>query len=300
MIKSYEIKHIELSNGETLAYREAGHGSNVLLLIHGNMSSGLHYAPILERLPEGFKAYAVDLRGFGDSTYKTRINSLGDFAEDIHEFVTKLGLKGFTMAGWSTGGGICMQYTAEHPGYADKLVLIESVSYFGFPIYKKDEKGQMIFNAAYASREEMAQDPVQVAPAAAAMEMKNFDYMNMLWNMFIYSNTKPSAEDNQIYINESLKQRNLVDVDWALATFNMSHMHNGYTQGTKLIDKIDIPVLSFWGKKDMVILESMAVDTVKAIGENARLRILEDCSHSPLIDCPDLLVNEIIDFAKQV
>lgn len=69
MINNLEIKKLRLENGETLAYREAGNGDNILILVHGNMCSGLHLLPIAERLPPNFKAYIVDLRGFGDSTY---------------------------------------------------------------------------------------------------------------------------------------------------------------------------------------------------------------------------------------
>lgn len=300
MIHEYEIKYMSLDNGERLAYREVGKGQNTLLLIHGNMSSGLHYLPILERLPEDFKAYVIDLRGFGESTYNSRFDSLKDLSEDVYDFVNKLGLRNFTMVGWSTGGGICMQFEADHPGYANKLVLIESVSYLGYPIYKKDETGQMKLGEVYSSKEEMAADPVQVAPAAAAMQSKNFAFMSWLWDVAIYTNNKPEPEYNNIYINETLKQRNLVDIDWSLACFNMSGMHNGYTQGSSLIDKIEIPVLSFWGKKDAVVMEQMVKTTVDAIGDNARLVILEDSGHSPLVDCPDLITNEILDFVRKV
>jgi pimeloyl-ACP methyl ester carboxylesterase len=298
MIREYEINYIGLDDGERLAYREVGKGKNILLLIHGNMSSGLHYIPIIERLPEDFKAYVVDLRGFGESTYNNRFDSLKDLSEDVYSFVKKLGLRDFTMVGWSTGGGICMQFEADHPGYAKKIVLIESVSYLGYPIFKKDATGQIKLGEVYSSKEEMALDSVQVAPAEAAMQAKNFAFMNMLWDAAIYTSNKPEPEYNNLYINETLKQKNLIDIDWSLACFNMSHMHNGYTQGSGLIDKVEIPVLSFWGKKDLVVMEDMVKSTVEAIGENARLVVLENSGHSPLVDCPDLLTKEIIDFSR--
>ena len=300
MIQEYEIKYVNLNNGERLAYREFGKGEKVLLLIHGNMSSGMHFLPIIERLPEDFKAYAIDLRGFGESSYNNRFDSLKDLSEDVFEFVAALGLKGFTMVGWSTGGGICMQFEADHPGFAQKLVTIESVSYLGYPLYKKDAEGQAIPGAVYECKEEMALDPVQVAPALAAMENKDFNYMNFLWDVAIYSCGKPDPERNQFYINETLKQRNLADIDWSLANFNMSHQHNGYTEGSGLIDKIEIPVLSFWSDKDYVVLENMVKETVAAIGDNAELVILENSGHSPLVDCPDLLSQRIFDFVRQV
>jgi pimeloyl-ACP methyl ester carboxylesterase len=93
------------------------------------MSSGLHFLPIIERLPEDFKAYVVDLRGFGESSYNHRFDSLKEVSEDIFELTSILELKDFSMAGWSTGGGICLQFAADHPGFANKIVLIEAVGY---------------------------------------------------------------------------------------------------------------------------------------------------------------------------
>ena len=300
MIHEYEIKYINLSNGERLAYREIGKGKNILLLIHGNMSSGLHFLPIIERMPEDFKAYVVDLRGFGESSYNNSFDSLKDLSEDVFEFVSLLGLKGFTMAGWSTGGGICLQFEADHPGIASKIVLIESVGYAGYPLRKKDAAGQMIEGSIYESKKEMALDAVQVAPALAAMENKDFAFMNWLWDVAIYTNKKPEPEYNNLYINETLKQKNLVDIDWSLANFNMSHRHNGYAEGSGLIDKVQIPVLSFWSDKDIIVSGDEVKATVEAIGDNAELAILENSGHSPLVDCPDLLSQKIVEFVRKV
>ena len=61
-------KVVELGNGEKYAFIETGKGAP-LLLIHGNMSSGVHFSPILPALAEKFHCFAPDLRGFGDSSY---------------------------------------------------------------------------------------------------------------------------------------------------------------------------------------------------------------------------------------
>lgn len=42
MVNNLEIKKLRLENGETLAYREAGNGNNILILVHGNMCSGVY------------------------------------------------------------------------------------------------------------------------------------------------------------------------------------------------------------------------------------------------------------------
>ncbi|MBQ2909158.1 MAG: alpha/beta hydrolase, partial [Clostridia bacterium] len=60
-------KTISIGN-ETIAYIDRGEGE-VILMIHGNMSSSVHYLPLIEKLSPKFRCVALDLRGFGDSTY---------------------------------------------------------------------------------------------------------------------------------------------------------------------------------------------------------------------------------------
>jgi pimeloyl-ACP methyl ester carboxylesterase len=289
------IKKLDLENGETLAYREVGNGNHILLLVHGNMCSGIHFLPTINRLPPDFKAYLVDLRGFGDSTYHRRIDSIKELSDDLFAFVNKLGIKNFTIVGWSAGGSVCLQFGADYPDIVKKIVLIESVGYTGCPLFKKDEQGKILTGQVYKDREEMAEDP-EVAPCLQAIKNQDFHDMSILWDRAIYSNRKPLPEDNQLYINATLKQRNLVDIYWALALFNMSNKHNGYTEGNNRIKEIKAPVLSFWGEKDLIIPEDAARETVEALGNKAELVILKDSGHSPFIDCPDVLMPKIAGF----
>lgn len=291
-------KSLLLSNGETIAYLDQGKGPQTFLLIHGNMSSSLHYLPLIERLPKDARIIAPDMRGFGDSSYVSRFNSLYDLADDILLFVDALKIKQVIVIGWSTGGGIALRLASVRPSLVRKIVLIESMSYKGYPIFKKDEKGQALLGQVYASKDAMAIDPVQVAPAVAAMATKNVAFMSYLWDVAIYSVNKPTAEQNQLFIAETLKQRNLVDIDWGLATFNMGSGSNLYTNGDHSIEKVKAPVLSIWSKKDYVVLEYMVKETVAALGSLATLKVYENSGHSPLIDCPDQLAKDIIEFSK--
>ncbi len=290
---------IKLDNGETLTYRKKDGGENVLLLIHGNMSSSKHYEPLMNGLPEDFSAYAVDLRGFGESTYNQPIESLADFAEDLALFSRALGLKTFTPVGWSTGGGVAMEMAAKHQDQVKCLILLETVSYRGLPIYRKDENGQPKIGEHYKSKEEMATDPVQVAPAVKAFEEGNVDFIKYLWDELIFVVDKPPETEYKEYLEATMKQRNLVDVDWALVTFNLGHEHNGVVDGNGLVDKISCPVLAFWGDRDLVVTRDMVEETAEAIGDNAHLVVLENCGHNPIFDSKDKLFSDITGFIRK-
>lgn len=288
-MKKYTKKFVELPNGETLAYLEEGKGSKVLLLIHGNMSSSIHWSPLIEKLEDEFKIFAVDMRGFGDSSYNTRFSSLEELAGDIVLFCKKVGIKECQVAGWSTGGGVAMTLVGTHPEIFKKLYLVDSMSYLGYPVFKKDAVGVPQVGLVYSNKEAMAADPVQVAPAVQCIEEKNFNYMNYLWNLTIYTGgKKPSDEDNKIYIEETFKERCLVDVDWSLCVFNISNAPGYYSMGNGLIDKITCPVVCFWGEKDITVPEFMTKQNEAAF-KNFTLHVLKDCGHSPLIDAVEEL-----------
>ncbi len=288
-------KTVTLNNRETYHYLETNTDKDqTLLLVHGNMSSGVHYQPLIERIKD-YHVLAPDLRGFGDSTYLNPIDTLEDFADDLNAFLEALKIDKVVFVGWSTGGGIGLKFAAKYPNKISHLVLLESASYRGYPIYEKDEALQPKLDSLYQSKDAMAQDPVQVAPAKNAMDNNNKDFMKAVWEAAIYNVKIPDEED--MYLEESLKQRNLIDVDWALMTFNMSHTSNGVCDGDGSIDDVTCKVLSIYGKQDLVILQYMFDETVAAL-HNVETKILDNGSHSPITDDPDYIHKVIIDFIE--
>ncbi|NBI07469.1 intracellular short-chain-length polyhydroxyalkanoate depolymerase [Senegalia massiliensis] len=294
-----KLKKLELDNGETLGYRESSSGEKNLLLIHGNMTSSKHWDLLMENLPDDYKVYAIDLRGFGISTYNKEINSIKDFSEDVKLFVDKIGLEKFTVAGWSTGGGVAMQFSADYPEYVENLILLESVGVSGYPIFKKDEQGNPIIGEILKTKEEVAMDPIQVMPILNAYKNKDKETLKQIWEMTIYTHNKPNDSRYDDYLEDMLTQRNLVDVDYALLTFNISNKHNGVVEGNNLAEKIQVPTLIIQGDRDYVVPMEMAKGIKDAIGDNAVLKVIENSGHSPLIDNLDELIDSIIDFTSK-
>jgi pimeloyl-ACP methyl ester carboxylesterase len=281
MSKDMVLKYVSLKNGETLAYRESGTGSKLLLLIHGNTNSSKNWDLLIESLPEEYMIYAVDMRGFGDSSYNKPISSIKDLSDDIRLFVDALGLKGLTAAGWSAGGAVAMQFAADNEGYADKLILVESASIKGFPMPKRDAAGQIIPGELLKTREEIA---ASVAPLLQAYENKNRMVLRFICEASLFTMNKPPEERYEEYLDVMLKQRNLLDIDYALVTFNISHEHNGVAEGTGEVDRITIPTLIIQGDRDILVTMDMAMTNTEGIGKNAELVVIENSGHYPLVD----------------
>lgn len=294
MSKFENLKRVSLSNGETLTYREEGVGEKILLLIHGNMSSSKHWDILVEKLKDKFKLIAVDMRGFGGSSYNNPINSLNDFAKDIEEVLSILNINKCSVIGWSTGGGVALELTANIKEKIEKVILLESVGIKGYPIPRKDENGQPTYELL-KTKEEIAEDPIQVKPVLDALATKNKEFYRALWNAAIYTHNKPEDNFYEEYLEDMLTQRNLVDVDYALATFNMTNESNGVNEGSNRCELIEAPVLILQGDRDYVVPMSMAEDTNRFL-KNSKVVVLKDSGHSPMIDCMDNLLNEIREF----
>lgn len=280
---------------ETLAYIDTGKGEPIVF-IHGNMSSSVHFEPLIEKLCDKYRCVAPDLRGFGDSTYNNRFDSLDELADDVAKFMDALKIKSAFIVGWSTGGGVALKLAAEHGDKVKSLFIIEGAGHKGYPIYVKNEKYKSIVGKAYASKEEMAIDPVQVAPALTMMESHDAVSMSALWDITIYSVNKPSREDNDKWMAETLKQRNLIDIDWSLANLNMSEEWSAYRKGDGSIKKIVCPVAFTLAQNDNVVPDYMVLDNFNAFDGKAKLYTYERCGHSPMVDCLDRLAADVVEF----
>ncbi len=289
-------KFVTLKNGETLSYLEQGQGEQELLLIHGNFSSSLHFSTLMEKLPKTMHVLACDLRGFGDSTYHDRIEKMADFADDVALFMDALSVDRAVVLGWSLGGGVAMELAANHPDRVEKLILVHSTTHRGYPIFKKDEQGKPIVGATYASADELIEDQVQVLPLFMAQKNKDFNTMSYVFDQTIYTVNKPDPKDNELWIKESLKQKNLLDADWTLANLNMSDQPNYYKEGTNTIGNINVPVLHTKGKQDITVPDYMIKDNCDALKDQSTLIEYDQCGHSPFVDVLDTITHDILTF----
>ena len=290
MVKLVQMKKVDLPNGETLAYREREGGTKTVLLIHGNMTSSKHWDVLMDTLDDDFRVIAVDLRGFGESSYQAPIQQIKDFSDDIAQFVSVLDLQDFSIIGWSMGGAVAMEYCADYPGYCSKLVLLASASTRGYPFYGVNGLGVYGRLCTY---EEIKREPTKTVPIQQAYDTGNRKFLKMIWNSMIYTKNKPDECKYEEYIDDMMTQRNLAEVYHSLNIFNISSVHNGLVEGSGKVSAITIPVLVLRGNNDLVVTEQMTKEIIKDLGINATFKELTDCGHSPLIDNLQLLNDEI-------
>ena len=111
-----------------LHYNEHGHGPETLVLVHGFQMSGRVWQLVQQALPEDrYRTLAPDLRGAGatDAPPDEAAYGVDVFAADLHELVTQLGRRDFTLVGHSMGGATVARFAVDHPALLKALILVD-------------------------------------------------------------------------------------------------------------------------------------------------------------------------------
>jgi pimeloyl-ACP methyl ester carboxylesterase len=109
-------------NNVKINYIEQGAGDEAVIFVHGMGGAVGNWRGVLERLPKEYHAFALDLRGHGQSD-KPGSYQLTQFVEDIYAFSQELGIGRFIYVGHSMGGKIGYQFAADHQDALKALVL---------------------------------------------------------------------------------------------------------------------------------------------------------------------------------
>lgn len=126
--------HMSTTNRLRMQYLESGPESGIpIVLIHGNLSTGRFYEPLMAATPSQYRCIAPDMRGFGD-TERIPIDAtrgLHDWADDTFALLQALGIeRPAHLVGWSTGGAAIAAYAMDRP--VASLTFVDPVSPYGF------------------------------------------------------------------------------------------------------------------------------------------------------------------------
>ena len=120
---------ITTKDGTTIYYKDWGTGQPIVFSHGWPLSSDAFEDQMLFLANNGYRCIAHDRRGHGRSSQPWTGHNMDQYAADLNELVTKLGLTNVILAGHSTGGGEAARFVAQHArGRAAKLVLIGAVT----------------------------------------------------------------------------------------------------------------------------------------------------------------------------
>src|SRR5688500_3162751 len=114
------------ANGSRCHFVEAGSGPLVLFL-HGFPEYGWAWHDIMTGVADaGFRAVAIDLRGYGASDKPPRGYDGYTMAADVTGLVRALGERTVTLVGCGFGGLLAWTAAAFHPGTVRRLVILSA------------------------------------------------------------------------------------------------------------------------------------------------------------------------------
>ncbi len=77
-------------------------------------------------LGQGFRTYALDFWGFGESGKKRSTYQVQDFVSLVDQFMEKLGIARAPLVGHSMGGTVSLSVALKYPERAERVVIIGS------------------------------------------------------------------------------------------------------------------------------------------------------------------------------
>lgn len=119
----YEVRHINLENGLSMAYVDEGEGE-VLVMVHGLGSYLPAWKKNIGTLKADFRCIAVDLIGYGKSSKPEETFSLTEQSAMIAELLEKLEIPRYHLMGHSMGGQISIHHAKQYADRVDKLILV--------------------------------------------------------------------------------------------------------------------------------------------------------------------------------
>lgn len=264
--KEYANEHSKFLeiDGIQVHYRDEGNGFPIIL-VHGTASSLHTWNAWTNDLKNTNRVIRMDLPAFGITGPNTTADySIKSYTNFLHQFLEKLKIAKFHLAGNSLGGNIAWNYAAEHPEKVEKLILVDAS---GLPTNKPQPA---VFK--------MAKTPV-------------------LSSLFLYVTPKFFIKKNmnEVYADESKITDNLITryhkmalrvgnrqafIDRARMDFKL-----GAKANLEKLKSVQTPTLLIWGAKDSWIPlgNGKRMDSVLP---NSKLVVLENSGHVPMEENP--------------
>jgi len=113
-----------LLDSRVVHYEVLGRGRPVIFL-HSWVGSWRYWVPAMQSASISFRAYALDLWGYGDSAREADRYALEQQAALLSGFLNRLGIARVVLVGHGLGGLAAILFTRNFPGMVERLMLVD-------------------------------------------------------------------------------------------------------------------------------------------------------------------------------
>ena len=262
-----------------LYYEDHGTGRPIVL-IHGYPLNGASWEKqVSALLGAGFRVITYDRRGFGQSSKPTTGYNYDTFAEDLRKLVTQLGLRDFTLAGFSMGGGEVARYMGRY-GSKDvsKAVFISSVP--PYLLRAADNPGGVDGSVFEGIQKAILADRY----AFFTEFFKNF------YNTDQYLGTRVSEQAVQSSWNIAASSS---------ATASLACVPTWHEDFRKDLARVQVPSLVIHGDADRIVPFASSGQRTANMVPGARLVIVKNGPHCITWTHPDEVNTALLNFLKE-
>lgn len=236
----------------------AGEGKP-LVLVHGLGGRSEDWLSLIPELKRGgYKVYAPDLLGFGQTDKPDADYSIALQSELVRQFLDSQNLAKPDIAGWSMGGWVSLKLAADHPDRVHRLILLDSAG--------------TKFEAVNAG----ALRPKTEPELAHMMEI-------------LTPHPKPIPGFYARYV-----LRILAEQDWVVERALRS-MEQGNDLMDGKMASVKSPVLLVWGKQDVLTPPSIGEQMQREMPQSV-LHVVDGCGHLAPVECSNRVTRSMVSF----
>src|SRR5512141_2280907 len=114
-----------LLNQAIIHYEALGRGRPIVFL-HGWVGSWRYWISSMQVASTSYRAYALDLFGYGDTTHNPGNYSLEKQAELLSGFLDEMGIGKIALVGHGLGALVGFYFAAQQPGSVDRIMAVNS------------------------------------------------------------------------------------------------------------------------------------------------------------------------------
>lgn len=275
MEETQNLKSITI-NGAELTYIEEGEGIPVIF-VHGSLGDYRTWNFQMEPFAKNFRVISISRRYHYPNkwTGDGKDYSIALHADDLHTFITALGIAPVHLIGTSYGAFVSLYLAVRHPGFARSLVLGEPPM---IP-WLKDIKG------GSALQEEFAKNsfgPAREAFLKGEMEQGVNFFIDGVMGAGTFSRLSPKAKGLMMDNADEMKAE-------TIAPDYMTYIPH------EEVTNIKCPVLLLKGEKSPGMFH-LIIDELHRLLPGSELTVVPESSHSMHLANPQFYNSRVIEF----